>query len=109
MKRLLDVDPLTGLATYHDYDASTKKSTIFYEQDQQNALDRSKILADSLNKKEEWWPIGHISDLMILKWSKECGHKPYTKEWQEYATKQLNSREYRKLNPNNIKLDTKVR
>lgn len=104
MKRLLDVDPFTGMATYHEYDEKTGKSTIEYVQDAQYAVDRSKMLADGLNKKEEWWPIGHINDTMILKWAQECGHKPYTREWNEYAIKQLNSSEYRKFNPNKIKL-----
>jgi hypothetical protein len=104
MKRILDYDPLSGMTTYHSFDANTGKSTIEYAQDQQAGVDRSKDLASALNKKEEWWPVGHITDLMALKWAKECGHKPYTKEWNEYAIKQLNSRDYAKLNPNRIKL-----
>lgn len=104
MKKILDTDPLTGLVTYHEYDEKTGKNIIEYAQDVEHAVDRSKLLAGTLNKKEEWWPIGHIPDVMILKWAQECGHKPYSREWSEYAMKQLNSREYRKFNQNKVKV-----
>lgn len=104
MKRLLDSDPLTGVTTYFEHDPKTGKNTIETVQDVSSHVERSKMLAKGLNKKEEWWPIGHIPDSIILKWSQECGAKPHTKEWQEYAIKQLNSSEYRKFNQNKVRL-----
>lgn len=104
MKKLLDVDPLTGVKTYHSFDTETGRNIIESVQDIEPFFERSKVLADGLNKKEEWWPIGSIPDVLVMQWSKECGHKPYTKAWQEYALKQLNSNEFSKLNPNRVKL-----
>lgn len=103
-KRLLDVDPFTGLATYFEHDEKTGTNTVEYVQDVESHVDRSRFLADGLNKKEEWWPVGHIPDTLILQWAKECNAKPFSKEWSEYATKQLNKREYSKFNQNRIKL-----
>lgn len=104
MKRLIDTDPLTGIATYFTHDKSTGQNIIETVQDVEPLIDRAKHLSENLNKKEDWWYIGTIPDVLILKWSQECGHKPHTKGWQEYALKQMNSPEYRKLNPNRIKL-----
>ena len=104
MKRLLDSDPLTGTQTYFEHDHVTGKSIIETVQDVDPLIDRSKMLAGTLNKKEDWWAVGSIPDSMIVKWSQECGAKPYSKEWHKYAMKQLNSREYAKFNPNRIKL-----
>jgi hypothetical protein len=102
MKRL--IDDINGVKTYHEYDHNTGKSVIESVQDVEPFFERSKRLADGLNKKEEWWYIGSIPDVVIMQWAQECGHKPYSKGWMQYATKQLNDRDYRKLNPNNIKL-----
>lgn len=104
MKRLLDVDPLTGIQTFFEYDPKTGKNTIETVQDVEPLIERSKLVAGNLDKKQDWWPIGTIPDSMIIKWSQECGAKPYSKEWHEYAMKQLNSAEYAKLNPNRVKL-----
>lgn len=104
MKRLLDSDPLTGTQTYFEHDKATGINTIETVQDVESRIERSKLLAEGLDKKADWWPIGHIPDSMIIKWSQECGAKPYSKEWHEYAMKQLNSVEYRKLNPNKVRL-----
>ena len=103
-KRLLDYDPLTGTKTFFEYDHSTQRTTIETEQDATYAFDRSKMLADTLNKKEDWWSIGHVDDVMIMQWAKECGCKPYSKEWHAYAMKQLNKSEYRKFNPNKVRV-----
>ena len=102
MKRL--IDDSNGIKTYHSFDANTGKNVIESVQDVEPFFERSKLLAEGLNKKEEWWYIGSIPDILIMQWAKECGAKPYSKEWQKYAVKQMNDRDYRKLNPNNIKL-----
>ena len=104
MKRLLDSDPLTGTQTFFEHDAKTGQSIIETVQDVEPLLERSKHVADNLNKKQDWWPIGTIPDSLIIKWSQECGAKPYSKEWHIYAMKQLNSVEYRKCNPNKVRL-----
>ena len=104
MKRVLDYDPLTGVTTYFETDQENQKNLITYSQDIDPFLDFNKHMAGKLDKKEEYWYVGSIPDVIIMKWSHECGHKPYTKEWQEYAMKQLDSTEYRKFNQNKIKI-----
>lgn len=73
-------------------------------QDAQDIVDHNARMAEHLDKKQDWWFIGSIPLSICHQWSQECGAKPFTKEWQKYATKQVQLPEYRKLNPNNIKL-----
>lgn len=42
MKRLLDYDPLSGLKTWHDYDAATETTLITYSGDSQGVLDQNR-------------------------------------------------------------------
>jgi hypothetical protein len=102
--RKLDYDPFTGITTYMEHDPLTGKNTVQYSQDVENIFNQNKIEAEQFNKKRSWWKIGTVPNNIVLQWSHECGHPPYSKEWQEYAKKQLNLSDYRKLNPNNIKL-----
>jgi hypothetical protein len=102
--KLLDYDPFTGLRTYFEHDPKTGKNTIQYQQDVQHILDANQFEAKALDKTKSWWKIGTIPNNLIMQWSVECGHPPYSKDWQEYSRKKINSPEFRKLNVNNIKL-----
>ena len=102
--KLLDYDPFTGITTYFDHDAETQKNTLRYEQDIEPVIEANKHDAQFLDKKKNFWKIGTIPNNIIMQWSQECGHAPYSKEWNEYAKKQLNLADYRKFNPNKIKL-----
>lgn len=103
--RLLDSSG--GIDTYFSHDSNTGKNVLKSVQDAEPFIEHNKRMAEGLNKKKDWWFVGSIPNNIIIKWSQECGHKPYTKGWQLYANKQLNSTEYRKLNPNKIQLNTK--
>ncbi len=61
-------------------------------------------MADNLDKKSNWWRIGSIPLVTCMEWAKESNTRPFTREWQAYAKKKLNSSEYAKLNPNRIKI-----
>lgn len=102
--RLLDYDPWTGLKTYFKHDPETNKNYLYHEQDVQGIIETNKFEASALNRKGNWWKIGTIPNVILIKWANECGHPVYSKEWQEYAKKQLNSSEYSKFNVNRIKL-----
>ena len=102
--RLLDYDPFTGITTYFEHDALTQKNTIKYSQDVEPIFEMNKFEAQALDKKKDWWKIGTIPNAIIMQWSQECGHPAYSKEWQEYARKKLNDRDYCKMNVNRIKL-----
>jgi len=98
------ISDVNGTKTYHTYDEATGQNILESIQDAEPFIDRSRILAAGLNKKEDWWYIGSVPDTIILQWAHECNSRPYSKEWHKYAMKQLNSAEYRKFNPNRIKL-----
>ena len=102
--RLLDFDPFTGIKTYFEHDPLTNKNTLRYEQDIEPIIESNKHDAQFLDKKKSFWKIGTIPNNIVMQWSQECGHLPYSKEWQEYAKKQLNLSDYRKFNPNKIRL-----
>lgn len=102
MKRVLDYDPLTGTTTY--FETQEGRNVLTYSQDIQPTVDHNKRMAEKLDKKAKYWHIGTIPDALIMQWSKECGHRPFTKEWQQYAMKKLDSVEYRKFNQNKIKI-----
>lgn len=103
MKRLLDYDYFTGISTYHEYDHKTKKTTIESVQDIDPYLTLNKQIEGNLNKKEHWWHIGVIPNVVLIQWQKECGHKIFSREFNEYSKKQQQQAEYRKLNPNKVR------
>ena len=109
MKRVLDFNPETGLTTYFEHDAQNNKNIITYSQDIQAVVDHNKHCSDQLDKKSDYWYVGTLPDTVIMQWSKECGHRPFTKEWQEYARKQLDSAENRKFNQNKIRLVKRIK
>jgi len=102
--RLLDYDPFTGIKTFFEHDPKTNKNHIRYEQDVESILETNKFEAQALDKKKNWWKVGTIPNNVMLQWSIECGHPVYSREWQEYAKKQLTLPEYSRLNQNRIKL-----
>jgi len=102
--RILDHDPFTGVTTYFEHDPVTKKNIIQYSQDIEPLIEHNKRQAELLDKSKSWWTIGTVPNSLLLKWTQECGKPMYSKEWQQYALKQLDSAEYRKFNPNKVKL-----
>lgn len=74
MKRLLDVDPLTGLTTFHEYDATTDTTVLSYEQDAQPVLDACKRDNNHADKKlGEMAHVALIPASVQLKWYAELG------------------------------------
>lgn len=101
MRRLLDTDPLTGIQTWHEYDATEKKTRIFYvpTRDIADGLDACKMLAndDDYTKKgikQEWWHYGWVPDALMLKWLVEEGVP--LDDAEEY-NRRLNWPEYKHL------------
>ena len=71
-KRLLDVDPFSGLATYHDYDSIAQRNIITYEQDASAAVDMAERLGNDSDytrrgMKSEMVHYAHIPDIVLLK------------------------------------------
>ena len=103
MKRLLDFDPETGITDYMHLDG-TGKAVIESIQDVEPVLEYNAQMAEFHDKKADYWRIGSIPLSVCFEWSQECGYKPFTKGWQEYAKKKINHSDYAKLNPNRIRV-----
>lgn len=101
MKRLLDYDPLTGLAEYHDYDPLTDRTTIEYVQDAAPILERNKALHN--HDDRGWSPsrdmrrAASIPDIIVLKWLKEDGINVFDRDHWPAVKRKLNDPEYRYL------------
>ena len=102
-KRFLDYDPETNTTEYLHLDG-TGKAVLESIQDCQDSIELNTYEAEFFDKKQEYWKVGNIPLTVCYEWAKESGTRPFTKAWQEYAKKKLNSADYRKLNQNKIKL-----
>jgi hypothetical protein len=101
VKRLLDIEPLTGIQTFHEYDHQTGITTIERVQDVKPILDRNKRLAneDDYKKsgiKSSWMHGATIPNVIIEKWLKE-GIDVFNKDHWPRVRSKLNSSEYRYL------------
>lgn len=102
--RLLDHDPFTGITEYFKHDSETGKNIIMSVQDCEPLVEMNKVRSEKLDRKGNFWYVGTIPNVIMMRWAKECGHKMYSPEWNEYARKQLMSGNYRAFNQNKIKL-----
>lgn len=103
MRRFLDYDPETKTTDYIHLDG-TGQAVIESIQDVEESIRFNQIMGERLNKKDERWFVSNIPNHLCVKWAQECGCKPFTKEWVEYAKKKVGDRDFSKLNPNRIKL-----
>ena len=102
--RLLGHDPFTGITEYFKHDSETGKNIIMSVQDCDPILEMNKRASEKLNKKGNFWYVGTIPNVILMRWAKECGHRMWSNEFNEYAKKQMNSGNYRAFNQNKIKL-----
>lgn len=103
MKKVLDYDAETKTVEYIHLDG-TGEAVIESIQDCEEIIEYNQQMAGLHDPKQEFWRVGTIPMSICLQWSQECGAKPFTKEWQEYAQKRVQDRDYAKLNPNRIKM-----
>lgn len=103
-KRLLEHDPVYGRTSYLHTDSVTGDAVIESVQDCEDIVKFNAAAAEIHNPRNDWWFIGSIPLEVCMQWALESNTKPFTKPWQKYAKKQIQLPEYRKLNPNNIKL-----
>lgn len=100
-RRLLDVDPLTGVAEYHHYDPLADRTVVETVQDVAPILERNKALQ---NADDRGWSPGHdlrraaaIPDIVILKWRNEHGIDVFNRDHWPAVKKLLNDPEWRYL------------
>lgn len=101
MKRLLDIDPLTGIKTFHEYDHDTKTTTIERVQDVQPFIDANKDQAnnpDLMRKgiKQSWMKAATVPNVVIEQWLKE-GIDFYNADHWPAVRRKLNSPEWKYL------------
>lgn len=101
--KLLGHDEYSGITEYFGKD-ETGKCVIKSVQDVEPIVEANKKLLGQLDKKQEWWKIGTVPNVICLQWARESGTVVFSKEWQDYAIKQLNNPDYRAFNVNKIKL-----
>jgi hypothetical protein len=97
-KRLLDYDPNTGLKTFHEYDETSERTTLSYEQDVQSILDDNKHSQNHGNHKMgDGYMAAHIPSIVMLKWMVEHGVDVTNKDHMPAVKRLLNSSEWRHL------------
>ncbi len=109
MKRLLDIDPLTGIKTYHSYDYNSDTTYIEKVQNVEPILERNKALANSEHQakgiKNNWWHHATIPNVVIEQWLKEGVDIFSTEpEQKKKVRRKLRDPEYRYLRTGSGKL-----
>lgn len=104
-KYTLDYDPETKIRSVLHTDLDGPEEMVIESiQDADDIIDFNAKAAEKFDKRKDWWLIGSIPLTLCQQWARESATKVFTKEWQEYAKKQMNDPDYAKLNQNRIKL-----
>lgn len=101
-KELLSYDPITGLRTWFDYDASTDTTELYYDQEVDDILELNKAMANDEDYskngiKQGWWHIGSIPASLIMKWRVEEGIDVYNKDHTKRVLAKLNDADFSRL------------
>mgnify|MGYP007107502949 CR=1 FL=1 len=102
MRRLLAIDPMTGVRTFHDYDHLSKVTTITTSTDVQPILEANKTQFNDEGLKRQgikngWWKVASIPNALIEKWRFEEGIDCFNKNHRQAVMRKLKSPEYRYL------------
>ena len=105
-KRLLDVDPMTGLATYHDYDSLNQRNVITYSQNVDAHIDFAEGLANDgdytrKGMKADLLHYAHVPDIVALKMKFEDGIDPFDPNNGKAVFDLINSK-YKRLKTTNL-------
>lgn len=98
-RRLLATDPITGIATFHEYNEATNETTIIYVGDDTPCIEENKRLANDADYtkngiKQEFWRYASIPPSIQLKWLTEKGVDVYNKDHGKKIGELVNDREY---------------
>jgi hypothetical protein len=101
-KRLLEVDPVTGLMTWHSYDSQTDETIISYTADSKPVLELNKAMAkdDDFTKqgiKREFWKYAEIPVEVQLDWLINKGIDVFNKDHTKKVFELVNDPEYQHL------------
>lgn len=108
MKRLLDYDKFSGIATYHEYNSLTNETTIQSVQDVEPYIEQSKELKKDEDYsrngiKNEMWHYARIPLGIQMEWLKKYGKEndPMRKGNEKLLFKLVNSPDYGYLKTTN--------
>lgn len=102
MKRLIDIDPMSGIHTYHEYDSVTKLTTITTSSPNVLPLlnqNQGQYNDDDLKKqgiKNGMWKVASIDAQTIHQWMQE-GINIWDKNCHKEVLKKLSDRDFRKF------------
>lgn len=101
-KRLMDYDPVTKTATYHDYDHLTGKTHIETVQDCSAILEHNKRMRNNrtvsrFNQKEDYYHFATVPNTVLYEFLTKYGLDWQKAEDLPKIEKLIQSREYKKL------------
>lgn len=101
-KRLLFTDPITGLMTWHEYDALTDETHISYSADSKPVIERNKAVQNDTEYskkgiKQEFWKYAEIPVEVQLDWLINKGVDIANRDHAKKMFQLLNDPEYRYL------------
>jgi len=107
-KRLLGIDPLTGVKTYHYYDPATDQTHIESTQDITAHVDLAKKLHNTSYQKDgiknDWMHAAHFPAIIQEKWLREYGIDVMNKDHMPRVLRMLNDPEWKYLKMGSCKL-----
>lgn len=100
----MDIDPITRMLTWHEYDEMTDETTISYVQDVDPVLEGNKQDYNDWDRHQDWGNeyrhVARIPASVQLKWLIEDGVDIYNKDHKEAVARKLNDSEWRHLRTN---------
>ena len=107
-KRLFDIDPVTGVETYHYYDPMTDETHIERVQDITPIIEMNKALhnTDYQKKgiKEEWLHAAMIPVIVQERWIRKFGIDVYDPDHWPGVRRLLNDPEFKYLKTGTCKI-----
>lgn len=101
-KRLLSVDPVTGLETWHEYDPLTDETTIGYSADSTPVIELNKAMQNDPNHsrngiKREFWHYASVPVAVQVDWLINKGVDIHNKDHARKVFQLLNDPDYKYL------------
>lgn len=97
--QLIDIDPLSGIETWHHYDPLTDVTTIEERQDVEPWLEWCKSIANTdysmSGIKKSWWHVAEIPNVIQMKWLREEGVDIWNKDHWQAVKRKLNDPDYK--------------
>ena len=88
--RLIDIDPLSGMKTWHDYDAATETTIIRYTDDVEPVLDACKRDANHADKKlGEMAHVASVPPSIQMEWFAKFGVEMWNPDHKKAVSRLL--------------------